>query len=119
MQRTTTALTALALVLTVGCGSAGANAAPALKPGEVAMAVTEAGFEPDQLSVKRGEPLRLVITRKTDVTCAKEIVVDEYKVRAALPLNVPVRVSFTPTAAGTLRFGCGMDKMISGVITVK
>jgi hypothetical protein len=30
-----------------------------------------------------------------------------------------VRVSFTPEKSGQLKFGCAMDKMISGTITVE
>lgn len=113
-------LTALVLITAAfaSCSSAqGADPKP-LAAGEIAMSVTEAGFEPDHLSVKRGQPVRLVITRKTDATCAKEIVVDEYGVNAKLPLNEPVRVTFTPTKSGTLKYGCGMNKMVSGVLTI-
>ena len=109
------------LVALAACGGSAAGSAPpavALAPGEIAMSVTEAGFEPSQLTVKRGEPVKLVITRKTDATCAKEIVVDEYGVKAELPLNTPVRVTFTPTKTGTLKYGCAMDKMVHGVLTV-
>lgn len=112
---------ALLAALIAACGGSAAGSAPpavALAPGEIAMSVTEAGFEPSQLTVKRGEPVKLVITRKTDATCAKEIVVDEYGVKAELPLNTPVRVTFTPTKAGTLKYGCAMDKMVHGVLTV-
>jgi len=109
----------LMLMGAVACSSAASAGNPPLAAGEIAMSVTEAGFEPSSLTVKRGEPVRLVITRKTDATCAKDIVVDEYAVHTPLPLNKPVRVTFTPTKSGTLRYGCAMDKMVSGVITVQ
>jgi len=85
----------------------------------VEMQVTEHGFEPQNVRVKSGEPVTLVITRKTDATCATEIVLDEYGINTKLPLNTPVTVSFTPKKSGMLKYGCAMQKMIGGVIKVE
>jgi len=41
-------------------------AAPATR--DVEMKVTERGFEPNRIEVKKGVPLHLVVTRKTDAT---------------------------------------------------
>jgi plastocyanin domain-containing protein len=84
----------------------------------IEMTVTDKGFEPQNVRVKANEPVTLIITRKTDVTCGTEIVIDEYKVNAKLPLNTPVTVTFTPTKSGELRYGCAMKKMVGGVIKV-
>lgn len=91
----------------------------------VELAVTEDGFEPGLVKVKKGEPVTLMVTRKTDATCAKELVIDGADVkggkelRQALPLNAPVRFTFTPVKEGELRYGCGMGKMMGGVLTVE
>ncbi|MFT3925796.1 MAG: cupredoxin domain-containing protein [Myxococcales bacterium] len=85
----------------------------------VEMTVTEHGFEPQNVRVKSGEPVTLVITRKTDSTCATEIVIDEYGVNTKLPLNTAVTLSFTPKKSGMLKYGCAMQKMIGGVIKVE
>jgi plastocyanin domain-containing protein len=101
--------------------SAAATAQPA-KPGEprtVALSVTEKGYEPSPVTLKQGEPVKLVLTRTTDHTCANEIVLAEYGINAKLPLNEPVAVSFTPTKTGKLVYGCAMGKMISGVFMVE
>jgi plastocyanin domain-containing protein len=87
--------------------------------GAIHISLTESGFEPDHIKAKKGVPLKLVITRKTDQTCAKEIVIDEYKIREKLPLNTPVTITFTPDKTGQLRYGCAMNKMVSGVLTVE
>ena len=84
----------------------------------VELSVTEKGFEPTPIQVKKDEPLKLVITRKTEHTCANEIVIKDYGITQELPLNTPVEVSFTPTRSGTLKYGCGMGMMISGVLKV-
>lgn len=80
--------------------------------------VGEQGFQPAQVSVKRGGPVRLTFVRTTDNTCAKEIVVPSLKIRRPLPLNQPVVVEFTPRKAATVEFTCGMA-MLHGTIVVQ
>jgi plastocyanin domain-containing protein len=108
---------ALAGVLAMGLVACNAAAEPPVS-NRIEMAVTDKGFEPPNVRVKANEPVTLIITRKTDVTCATEIVIDEYKVNAKLPLNTPVTVTFTPAKTGELRYGCAMKKMVGGVIKV-
>jgi len=97
-----------------------AKTAPAPKNGvrTVEVTVTSKGFEPADVKVKAGHPVRLVVTRKTDKTCAKEIILDDLGVNQPLPLDTPVTVEFTPSESGTLRYACAMDH-ISGIVTVK
>ncbi len=91
---------------------------PAATPLDLSMTVTEKGFEPSGLAVQKDRPVRLTITRKTDSTCAKAIVIKDVGVRADLPLDQPVTVTFTPKQAGELRYTCGMG-MVGGVLAVK
>jgi plastocyanin domain-containing protein len=105
----------LMLTLLVACSGAGAEG-PLVS--RVEMSVTEKGFEPQNIRVKKGELVTLIITRKTDTTCATEIVIDEHKIKTPLPLNKAVTVTFTPSKTGTLKYGCAMNKMIGGVITI-
>ncbi|MFI5305920.1 MAG: cupredoxin domain-containing protein [Polyangiales bacterium] len=116
MRFTRTALAVAVLFGSCGCGHS--QAAPPPK-GSIAMLVTENGFEPNELKVKQGEPVTLLITRKTDATCAKAIVIDEYAIHADLPLGKQVAVSFTPNKTGRIKYGCAMDKMISGVLIIE
>lgn len=103
--------------------AAPAKPAPAVEakkePRTVQLTVTEAGFEPSPINVKAGEPLKLIVTRKTDKTCATELVMNEYKISQKLPLNQPVEIAFTPTKAGELKYGCAMGMMIGGVLLVE
>jgi len=55
--------------------------------------------------------------RKTDETCAKEVVIKDYSINRKLPLNEPVTVEFTPRK-GEFAFACGMD-MIKGKLIVE
>lgn len=85
------------------------------------IAVTEKGFEPDDVKVPAGKPVTLVFTRKTDQTCAKEVIIkmaDGSKIEKELPLDKPVEVAATFPAAGTVGYACGMD-MVKGQITVQ
>ncbi len=83
----------------------------------VEMQVNEDGWVPSKIKANKGEKLRLVITRKTDRTCAKEIVIKEAGINTPLPLDKAVTVEVTPKKSGELKYACGMD-MITGIIFV-
>ena len=85
----------------------------------ISMEVTGDGFVPSNLTVKVGEPLKLVVTRKTDETCATDLLIDGTDIKLALPLDKPVEVAWTPTKAGKVKFGCAMDMMVGGVLLVE
>ncbi len=68
--------------------------------------VTEKGFEPARLMLKRGERIRLVVTRLTDDTCVKTLVIDEFLVWNALPLREPFAVIFTAGRSGEFPITC-------------
>jgi plastocyanin domain-containing protein len=85
----------------------------------VELAVTELGFEPSPVRVRAGKLVTLVVTRQTDNTCATELVVPDAGLKVALPLHVPVTVSFLPPKSGTVRYGCGVQGMVSGVLLVE
>jgi plastocyanin domain-containing protein len=87
-------------------------------PRTIDMAVTKRGFAPARVTVQKGEPVRLIVTRQTDQTCAKEIVISDAGVREKLPLDKPVTIEFTPQKTGEIRYACGMD-MVSGVLVVE
>ena len=63
-------------------------------------------------------PTKLVVTRTTDRTCVKEIVIKDFVIDKPLPLNQPVEITFTPSKPGQFRYACGMN-MVAGVITVE
>lgn len=94
---------------------------PALakEPRTIEIAVTARGFEPTPVKVKKGEPLKLVVTRKVERTCAKDLILKEHDIHVTLPLDKPVEISFTPSKTGALKYGCSMGQMIAGVIVVE
>ena len=83
----------------------------------VEMEVTGEGFVPARIKVKKGEKVRLLITRKTDRTCATEIVIKDQGINTPLPLNKQVTVELTAKSSGEIKYACGMGH-ITGVIFV-
>jgi len=69
------------------------------------------GYRPNSLKLRRGVRARVTFVRTTDATCAKEIVLPDFNIRRALPLNQPVVVTFTPSHRGAYTFVCGMNMM--------
>lgn len=123
-MRTLFGLTLLVLTLP-GCKKEQAASIPPVETAKpatsktVVMAVTDEGFVPSNVTLKANEPVTLIITRKTEETCATEILIDGTDIKKELPLNQPVEVAWTPTKAGAVKFGCAMDKMIGGVLLVE
>lgn len=82
------------------------------------MSVTEKGFEPKELKVKPDIPVVLHITRKTNGTCAREIVVPSKNIKVELPMNKEVVVNIGKLQKGEIKFGCAMEMMVGGVMFV-
>lgn len=89
-------------------------------PRRVAVIVTDAGFEPGDVTVPVGKPVILAFHRKTDRTCATEVVmtVDGTRIEKKLPLDEVVELPITFRTAGKVTYACAMD-MIRGTITVR
>jgi plastocyanin domain-containing protein len=107
---------AAALFGAVPAGAADTRPPAAARTVEVT--VTGDGFSPAHIAAKQGERLRLVVTRRTEKTCAKEIVVQDQGIHEPLPLGKPVAVEVAADRKGDVRFACGMD-MIAGTIHVQ
>jgi plastocyanin domain-containing protein len=103
----------LGVAVASGCGGGSGGGVK-----EIQLAVTETGFEPKEISVQKGDQVTLVVTRRTDQTCAKEIVIADRQLRAALPLNEPVRLALGKVEAGGVKFACGMG-MLEGAVVAR
>ena len=87
-------------------------------PRVIPMSVTQRGFEPSEVRVKKGEPLLLVVTRKTSETCATELLIQGTDINVPLPLDKPVEVRWAPQKSGRVKYGCAMGMMVSGEFDV-
>lgn len=127
-----TVLTTLALAsVAYGCSKSDTKGSPEKAPaastspttgGErIAITVTEKGFEPENITVPSGKPVTLVFTRKTDKTCVREVIIPigDKKIEKKLPLDETVAIDVTFPQGGAITYGCQMDMMFKGVITVQ
>ena len=80
--------------------------------------ITKQGYRPNNLKLKVNVPARITFIRKTDESCATEVIIPEFSINQKLPLNQPVVVEFTPLQTGEFKFACGMD-MDRGKLIVK
>lgn len=78
--------------------------------------VTAKGFEPSTVRLHEGDRLTLLVTRKTDETCVKEIVM--LGTKHELPVGKTVRIYLGPRDAERITFACAMD-MYKGEIVVE
>lgn len=87
-----------------------AGSAPVVKaaPQVVELAVTEQGTQPSTAVLKVGQPVKLVVTRKTASTCVTQVVNKELGIDRPLPLGQAVTIEVTPAKAGSYRLVCGM-----------
>jgi len=110
-------------MLLIGCIAAAAGCTQGSKQsvgGQVRfeLAVTDSGFTPNSITIPAGKSVTLVVTRKTDQTCAKEISFPNQGIRKALPLNEAVEIALPASPKGKIQYVCGMD-MIRGTLVVQ
>lgn len=79
--------------------------------------ITAKGFEPSSISLRPNVPAQITFLREINETCATSVVIPDYKIDKALPLNQPVVIELTPKT-GEIAFTCGM-KMYRGKIVAK
>ena len=86
------------------------QAAPVVKgaPQVVELAITEQGTQPSTATLKVGQPVKLIVTRKTASTCVTQVVNKELGIDRPLPLGQAVAIEVTPAKAGSYRLVCGM-----------
>lgn len=99
-------------------GTGGSAPAPDEPKAAWTIEITEASYEPASIVVKQGVKTTLTFIRRTDSTCATEVVFPDFKIEKALPLNEPVVIEITPNKAGEFRFTCGMN-MYDGKMVVR
>lgn len=97
------------VMLAVFAVSAAAQTKGKQRSQSVRIKITQMGYEPGSITLKRGIPAQLTFLRLTDNTCATEVVFPDYGINRPLPLNKAVTVRLTPRKAGEFAFTCGMN----------
>lgn len=95
-----------------GCGKTAGSGGD----GTFRVTADDDGFKPSSVTLKKGAPATLVFTRKTDQTCATEVVFPELGIEKDLPRGVPVSIAVPTDQARTLTFQCGMGMYKSAVV---
>ncbi len=85
--------------------------------GATKITVSEKGYEPASIPVKKGQPVKLAFYRSDANNCGGEVVFAKLSIRKKLDVGETVLVEFTPKDAGEIAFACGMD-MLSGKVVV-
>jgi len=109
-----TMVLAACMAAVAGCSQGSKQTAS--EPARFQLAVTDTGFAPSTITIPAGKPATLVVTRKTDQTCAKEIVFPDQGIRKALPLNEAVEIALPPSPKREIAYKCGMDMLYGKVI---
>ncbi|OGY49550.1 MAG: hypothetical protein A3B89_01715 [Candidatus Buchananbacteria bacterium RIFCSPHIGHO2_02_FULL_40_13] len=75
------------------------------------------GYSPNVFTIKKGQPVKWIITSTDPFTCASSIMIREYGLSRGLKKGENI-IEFTPTKAGEIKFSCTMG-MYTGKFIVK
>ncbi len=84
----------------------------------VRIEVSSAGFVPAEISVKKGQQVKIAFFRKDANNCASEVVFPKLNIKKALPVGKTTVIEINPTDSGEIAFACGMD-MLKGKVLVQ
>ncbi|OGK20689.1 hypothetical protein A3C23_05860 [Candidatus Roizmanbacteria bacterium RIFCSPHIGHO2_02_FULL_37_13b] len=82
----------------------------------VKMTQTGSGYSPNSFTIKKGIPVKWIITSEDPFTCAASILSSKLGIRKNLVAGENI-IEFTPKEEGQIRFTCSMG-MYSGVFNV-
>ena len=82
-----------------------------------AVITVKGGYDPSEVQVEAGRPVRLIFDRQETNPCSDELVIPEFRIHRALPPHQRTAVEFTPGTPGTFDFKCGMG-MLHGKLIV-
>lgn len=80
--------------------------------------IVDGGYEPSQIVVQSGQPVRLNFYRRDSSRCLEEVRFPDFHIAQELPLNQTTAIEFTPARPGKYEFTCGMS-MFRGVVEVQ
>lgn len=80
--------------------------------------VVAGGYDPAEIRVRAGTPVRLLFDRRETSPCSEEVVLPDFGLERFLPAHRTTAVEFLPERPGTYEFTCGM-RMLRGRLTVE
>jgi P-type Cu+ transporter len=85
---------------------------------QVANITVKGGYDPANIRVRHGVPVRMIFDRQETDSCSEELVFPAFGIRRALPAFRKTAIDFTPAQAGVYPFTCGMS-MLHGSVTAE
>ncbi|HCU71172.1 MAG TPA: hypothetical protein DIC35_05490 [Candidatus Moranbacteria bacterium] len=82
----------------------------------VSMKQISNGYSPNKFTIKKGVPVKWVITSQEPYSCASSLVIPKMGISKKLTLGENI-IEFTPAEVGTLKFSCSMG-MYTGAFNV-
>lgn len=84
---------------------------------EVKITATNSGYKTETRTIKKGVPVKLMVTTKNVQSCARSFIIPSMNVNILLPVSGTETIEFTPSETGMLNFSCGMG-MYTGAFEV-
>ena len=78
--------------------------------------LVKGGYQPDTVVVDAHRPVRLMFYRDESTECSSTVVFESLDIERHLPPYETTTVTFTPEAAGEVRFRCGMSTLRGRVV---
>jgi len=94
-------------------------AVPARRGLQRVTVVVNGGYDPSDLQVRPGVPVRIEFERKDSGSCTDEVVLADFGVRAFLAPRRTTAIQFTPTRPGTYDLVCGMGMRHGKVVVAE
>ena len=111
------ALSVLSVIALASVTFGQAHKSSQVQTAQKATIVVNNGFSPSTVTVKAGQPVRLVFDTK-EKGCIDTVVFDKMHLKKSLKNGTKTVVTFTPKKAGTYGFHCAMN-MMKGQIVAK
>lgn len=86
--------------------------------GAYKVVVSKDGFAPEEITYKKGQPLKLAFVRIDEQNCGTEIVFKDLNIKKKLPVGEVVTVDVPTDKSGEINFACGMN-MYKGKIVIE
>lgn len=71
----------------------------------------QGGYEPAEVRIAAGRPVRLVFDRQETSGCSEEVVIPDFGVRKFLPAFQKTTIELKPARPGSYEFTCGMGML--------
>jgi len=75
---------------------------------EVTINISDNGYSPDNIRIKKGAPVKVTLKTVNTFGCARAFVVPSLNIQKNLPKNGEDSFEFTPDKAGEILFSCTM-----------